>query len=226
MANVITNKVFIITGANRGLGEALVSELIKEPSNLIISISRSQTNNQATYEGSRFHFLETNLSEPSIHKKLNVLTQLIDRQAIYFLNNASIIEPITKIENVKDQDIEHTLAVNIVAASSLVKFILKHFKNNSITCINISSGAAHSAIRNWSLYCSSKAFMDMFFKVAQTEYPEYRFHSIDPGVMDTGMQKSIRESDFPDIANFQALKKDGKLKSARTAALEILKSIL
>lgn len=225
MADAPIKKVFIVTGANRGLGEAFVNELLQEPSNFIISISRRQTGDQALYDNSRYHFLEADLADSNIDSKLRVLKSLIDKQAIYFINNASIIEPITKIENLKDEDIERTLVVNISATTIMVKYIINHFKNNSLSFVNISSGAAHRAISNWSLYCSSKAFMDMFFKVAQAEYPEYHFYSIDPGVMDTGMQKSIRKSDFPDVSNFLDLEKDGKLKSAATVASEILKII-
>ncbi|MFX0556536.1 SDR family NAD(P)-dependent oxidoreductase [Maribacter sp. CXY002] len=226
MANSTTKKVFIITGANRGLGQAFVEELIKEPSNYIISISRSRTKDQALYDSSRFHLLEIDLSEENLDSKLSVLKNLIDRQEVYFINNASIILPIVKIENLTYEDIERTLAVNITAATLIVKFIIRHFKTNAHSFVNISSGAAHRAISNWSLYCSSKAFMDIFFKAAQVEYPNYRFYSIDPGVIDTAMQESIRDSDFPEVTNFQNLKKDGKLKSAATAASEILKTIL
>ena len=65
----------------------------------------------------------------------------------------------------------------------------------------------------------------MFFNVAESEYKQHRFFNIDPGVMDTNMQKSIRNSDFPDVADFQNLEKEGKLKSTKAVALEILNTI-
>jgi benzil reductase ((S)-benzoin forming) len=65
----------------------------------------------------------------------------------------------------------------------------------------------------------------MFFKVAESEYQQHLFFNIDPGVMDTNMQKSLRESDFPDVENFKNLQKDGKLKLPKDVALEIVKTI-
>jgi benzil reductase ((S)-benzoin forming) len=120
---------------------------------------------------------------------------------------------------------DKTLAVNVKSTMLITQYLLKNFSSNAIKFVNISSGAANSPIRNWSLYCSSKAFIQMFFKVAESEYQQHRFFNIDPGVMDTNMQKSLRGSDFPDAQNFKDLKKQGKLKSPEEVALEILKTI-
>jgi benzil reductase ((S)-benzoin forming) len=49
-------KVFIITGANRGLGEALVDLLIEGEDNFIISISRRLSEAQRNYSKEKFHF--------------------------------------------------------------------------------------------------------------------------------------------------------------------------
>ncbi len=103
--------------------------------------------------------------------------------------------------------------------------MLKNCHEHKMSFVNISSGAANRAISNWSLYCSSKAFIQMFFNVAESEYKQHRFFNIDPGVMDTNMQKSLRESYFPDVQLFKNLKKEGKLKLPLTVAQEILKMI-
>jgi benzil reductase ((S)-benzoin forming) len=102
---------------------------------------------------------------------------------------------------------------------------LKNFKDNQLTLVNISSGAANRPINNWSLYCSTKAFNQMFFNVAESENEQHRFFNINPGVLDTGMQESIRESDFPDAEKFKELQKEGQLKSPFDVAKEILETI-
>ena len=66
----------------------------------------------------------------------------------------------------------------------------------------------------------------MFYEVAKSEYEEHRFFNIDPGVIDTNMQKSIRNSDFPDVSNFKDLQEEGKLKSPNHVASEILNTVL
>ena len=65
----------------------------------------------------------------------------------------------------------------------------------------------------------------MFFNTAESEYKQHRFFNIDPGVIDTGMQKSLRANDFPDLEKFKELQKEGQLRAAIDVAEEILKTI-
>jgi benzil reductase ((S)-benzoin forming) len=218
-------KTVVITGANRGLGKAFVDALMKEEDCFVISISRSMSAAQKEYPSKRFFFLQIDLSENTIGEKMEVLKDIIGNEAIYFINNASIIEPIAKIAELQEAAIDKTISVNIKSSIVLTQYFLKNFNTNALTFVNISSGAANSAIRNWSLYCLSKASIQMFFKVAESEYKQHRFFNIDPGVMDTGMQKSVRESDFPDLENFKELEKEGQLKAPTMVAKDILKTI-
>jgi benzil reductase ((S)-benzoin forming) len=149
---------------------------------------------------------------------------LIGNEAICFINNASIIEPIVKVEDLDESAIDRTISVNVKSTMVITKYLLKNYNENPLTFVNISSGAANRAISNWSLYCASKACIQMFFHVAESEYKQHRFFSIDPGVMDTNMQNSLRNSDFPDVENFKDLQKDGQLKSPIDVAKDILKT--
>lgn len=219
-------KVFIITGANRGLGKALVDHLIKNEQNFIISISRSLSEDQKSLPKENFYFLQADLSKKTLSNKIIILKELINKQDIYFINNASIIEPITKIEFLDDGDIDNILSVNIKSTMLITKYLLSYFKHNKLSFVNISSGAAKRPINSWSLYCSSKAFIEMFFNVAKKENEQHRFFTIDPGVMDTNMQKNIRETNFPNVSSFRNLEKEGNLKSTEDVALEIINSVL
>ena len=218
-------KIVVITGANRGLGKAFVDVLIKDEDCFVISISRSLSEEQKVYSSKNFQFIKLDLSDNNVGKKINVLKDLIGDEPVYFINNACIIEPIVKIENLEEMAMDKTISVNIKSPMLITKFLLGNFNTNRLTFVNISSGAANHAISNWSLYCSSKAFIQMFFGVAESEYKQHYFFNIDPGVMDTNMQKSLRDSDFPDVENFKDLQKEGKLKSPIDVAEDILKTI-
>jgi benzil reductase ((S)-benzoin forming) len=218
-------KVFIITGANRGLGEALVDLLIEGEDNFIISISRRLSEAQRNYSKEKFHLLKMDLSSNSISERLREINRFISGNEICFITNASIIDPIAKIEDLDDEAIDTIIGVNVKATVQVTKYILRNFKENKLSFVNISSGAANRAINNWSLYCSTKAFVKMFFNVAEKEYEQHSFFNIDPGLIDTGMQKNIRDSDSPDVSDFQRLKKEGKLQSARDVAKEIIHTI-
>lgn len=218
-------KTIIVTGANRGLGEAFVDVLMEDPDCFIISISRRLSEAQKSYSLERFYFLEVDLSTKHVGEKITPLKTRIGREPVYFINNASIIEPVVKIEDLGEAAMDKTLAVNVKSTMLITQYLLGNFAGNPLTFVNISSGAANRPIGHWSLYCSSKAFIQMFFQVAEREYGQHRFFNIDPGVMDTGMQQHLRESDFPDVENFKALETKGQLKSPMDVAREILKTI-
>ena len=219
-------KVFIITGANRGLGKAFADLLIKNEDHFVISISRNVSDKQKNETPANFYFLEADLADNSIGEKIIVLKDLVGNQDVYFINNASVIEPITKIEYLNEDDMDKAISVNIKSTMLISQYLLRHFNDNKLSFVNISSGAADRPISNWSLYCSSKAFIKMFFNVAESEYKQHHFFNIDPGVMDTNMQKSIRNIDFPDVQEFRYLKEEEKLRLPKDVALEILNTVL
>jgi benzil reductase ((S)-benzoin forming) len=219
-------KIFIISGANRGLGKAFTDVLLKNEDYFIVSISRRMSKEQKKYSLRDFYFLEVDLSKNDVKEKITALKDIINDEDIYFLNNASIINPITKIENLNEEEIDKTISVNIKSTILITKYLLKNFNANTLTFVNISSGASERAISNWSLYCSSKAYIKMFFNVAKSEYLQHQFFNFNPGVMDTNMQKSIRKSDFPDVSNFKELQEKGNLKSPIDVAKEILNAIV
>jgi benzil reductase ((S)-benzoin forming) len=169
--------------------------------------------------------VKVDLSNNSIADKLRDIKRLISGNEICFINNAGIVDPISKIEDLDNDAIDNIIAVNVKSAVLITKYILGNFNENKLSFVNISSGAANRAINNWSLYCSTKAFVKMFFNVAEKEYPEHSFFNIDPGVIDTDMQKNIRDSDFPDVSDFQRLEKEGKLQSAKDVAKEIINTV-
>jgi benzil reductase ((S)-benzoin forming) len=218
-------RTVIISGANRGLGKGFVDNLINDKDIFIISLSRRLSSEQKNYSKKQFHFLEIDLNEDDISEKLNTLNEIIGREPLYFINNASIIEPISNIENLDKDAIDRILSVNVKSSVLIFTYLLKHFSKNKLTFVNISSGAAERPIKNWGLYCSTKAFMQMFLEVAQEEYHQHNFYNINPGVLDTGMQETLRNSDFPDVENFRQLEQENQLKSPLDVSNDILKTI-
>tara|TARA_B100000780_G_C21067273_1_gene429250 strand:+ start:642 stop:1319 length:678 start_codon:yes stop_codon:yes gene_type:complete len=218
-------KTVIITGTNRGLGKSFVDFLIKDEDCFVISLSRSLSEEQKAYSSRQFCFVEVDLADVTIIDKIAVLKDLIGEEPIYFINNASIIDPIVKIEDLDEAAIDITISVNIKSTVLMTKYLLENFSINPLIFVNISSGAANRAIGNWSLYCSSKAFIQMFFNTAKIEYKQHRFFNIDPGAMDTEMQKSLRATDFPESVKFKELQQQGQLKEPIAAVEEILNAI-
>lgn len=215
-------KTFIITGANRGLGESLTTKIMSVEEYQVISISRRLSKEQESYNKEKFSFVNIDLSNNIDYKVLGELEFIVKSDEIVFINNASLINPISKTGTFNQNQIDEIISVNIKSSIVICNFILDRFKEKKISMINISSGAANFPISSWSLYCTSKAAMHMFFEVMIVEHPECNFHSIDPGVMNTNMQSYIRESEFDKVDDFIEFKNKNILKTPDEVAKTIL----
>ena len=222
------NKIIIITGANRGLGKALVDLALKDENAQIISLSRSLHEQHEGISDAKLLFIKTDLSEPFSNSFFeNIEKRIHPDTVLYFFNNASIILPIAKIGSFKDSEIATSIKVNLQFPVNLINSLMNQFPKNKTVLVNISSGAANNPIPFWSLYGASKAYMNLFFKVLAEENTanNFTFYTIDPGVLDTGMQEHIRESAFPKQDYFKSLKEDNKLIQPEDAALKIFNKI-
>ena len=229
-------RVFVITGISSGLGEKIVKELISNKE-MIIGIGRRLNQYQkleSQSDNNQFHFLECDLSKSSDVTNLSTrLEKLLRREysELIFINNAGIIEPINKIGQFSNNDTvyEH-INVNytspVIIINSLVSLLDENMK---LKILNISSGAAERAIEGWGLYCSTKRAIKMFLDVLNNENNNVDIKHIDPGVMNTKMQKMIRnsqEGDFPSVNQFRKYKEAGNLLNPGDVALRILEEYI
>lgn len=226
----LNDNVFIVTGANRGLGKALSDALLNKKDSIIVSISRNVTSDQLDLRNkNRFYFVNQDLSKDIDYAKLNTLIEIISKSNnIFFINNASTIKPIKFISKLADNEIEEALKVNVYSPIILIKYLLANFPENRISFVNITSGAANKSISNWSMYSASKAFINRFFEILKEENinnRKYNFISIDPGIIDTEMQLEIRSSEFPMQHIFKEAKDQNKLLSPAEAAERILNKL-
>lgn len=111
-----------------------------------------------------------------------------------------------------------SLQINVVSAIEITSAFLQTFPNGEVALI--SSGAAKRGIAGWSLYCASKAAMEGYLRALDAE--GIKTHTIDPGVIDTDMQKTIRGSDFPLVEQFRDMHRSGALKSAQDTAKQVV----
>ncbi|MBE1554336.1 SDR family NAD(P)-dependent oxidoreductase [Sporosarcina limicola] len=219
-------KIFIVTGASKGIGLELSSQL-NAKGNRVIGIARTNPRNEKDFV----------LADLSATTQLDgLITKLIDENSVNttsftLINNAGMVDPIGLIGTVKSEEIESAMAVNLTAPMILSnEFIasLKSFKGTK-RIINISSGAGRNAYEGWGAYCATKAGMDHFSRVvaleqANAEHP-VSIVSIAPGIIDTGMQEKIRASDgntFPLLDQFIDYKEKGLLSSAQETARKLI----
>ncbi|MCY8485791.1 (S)-benzoin forming benzil reductase [Bacillus atrophaeus] len=223
-------QLYIITGASKGLGEAIAQQAL-EKGHKVDALSRSES--EISHERLSQHQIDlTNLQEAE--HQFNTLLQSIqpeDFSAVTLINNAGMVTPIKRAGEASLEELQRHYDLNLTAPVLLSQMFTKRFSTfeGEKTIVNISSGAAKNPYKGWSAYCSSKAGLDMFTRTFGYEQEDERLPvkmiSFSPGVMDTDMQAVIRSSskkDFHDIERFQKLNESGNLRSPEFIAGTLL----
>ena len=194
--------VVIVTGASRGLGAAVAQFLVEYGANVVLN-GRSHNALQevaAALPPGRAAIVPGDVSEKEtavtlISAALNQFGRLDG-----LINNAGIIEPIAPIAEADMSAWAYNMAVNWLAVGQLTQLALPHLRANKGRVINVSSGAAVSAVGGWAAYCSAKAALNQFNAVLAVEEPSVTAVALRPGVVDTEMQAVIRRDGVKGMA--------------------------
>lgn len=221
-------KVVIITGGNKGIGFGLAKEFHKNGYR-VISIARSKIEKLYTVEQYQCDLSNTESIENIINEIFSNLDESSTKRLI-LINNAGDLGPVDTLENINSKSIEYTLKLNLTAPLILNSLFIKLSKGwkSKKKIINISSGAAINPYEGWSLYCSSKAGIDMMTKVLSKEQKEIKngvnIVSVYPGVVDTNMQAKARNTPkekFKSVQRFIDFYEHGELSTPKQVAEKI-----
>ena len=228
----------IVTGASKGLGAAAAKQLLADGLN-VISVSRSANDELKelanTSQGEYNHFTcdLTNSSEvETVFSEIAGRVFVGNPENIYLINNAGMVDPIETAGNLDHLKTADNVNVNLLAPMIISNIFLEKAKISSgrLVIANVSSGAGSRAIQGWSVYCSTKAGINMFTQTValelENEKSRHKVFAFSPGIMDTDMQSTIRSSSksaFQDVETFQKYKKEGMLRDADTVAGALVK---
>ena len=217
--------LLILTGHSKGLGTAILSRFLRERSMQVIAISRTSL----TWNSPALREIQVDLSDlKSLEANLPKIFPAGEFDKVFLVNNAGWIGEIKAVGKLQPGEITKAMNLNLLAPMILTDAFVKAYadlKGDKLIC-NISSGAAHKPMPGWGEYCSSKAGLSMFSKVAAEDVATQgiRVFSVAPGIVDTAMQVEIRkadQSDFPALERFRDFKNEGKLMSAENVAEKI-----
>lgn len=221
----------IITGASRGIGASLayqMSSISKQKSihfDLLLTATNEMKLSQvvdqcASHNHCKVSKIVGDITESSVINSIVKFVQSEWNGAVdVLIHNAGIIDPIKKIADMSDQDLEtfeRNVNVNFTSVVKLTNKLLTFLRATKGNVLFISTGAATGPIDGWSAYCSSKAALLMFANCLATEEKDngIRVLSVRPGVVATDMQKRIRETGKGNMNSydyFKELHETGKL---------------
>ncbi|RQS67658.1 short chain dehydrogenase [Burkholderia sp. Bp8963] len=220
----------IVTGHTRGLGAALAALLLQRGI-AVLGLSRSRHPSLGTQAGDRFAEVELDLSDPArVEAWLagDALRRFVDgASTVLLFNNAGTVEPIGPLDAQDPAAIARAVSLNVATPLMLSAALAKAAADTAERrVLHVSSGAARNAYAGWSIYCATKAALDHHARaVALDATRGLRICSVAPGVVDTGMQATIRSTstdNFPLRDKFDQLKASGALATPDAAARQLI----
>lgn len=182
--------VMIITGGTGGIGKAIL-EKFKENKWTLVNISRRKANIPQVIN---LNFdLSSNEWEIPLKKELKTL--LKKKERISLVHNAAMLLK-DNIENIKHQDFQKVLQLNVLAPSLLSKILIPSMKKNS-SIIYIGSTLSTKAVSNSHSYVVSKHALVGTMRATCQDLFGKGIHSVCvcPGFTDTKMLRTHLSND-------------------------------
>lgn len=235
--NTDTTHLFILTGASRGMGQAMAHQLLR-PGHTLVCVSRgtdASLAEAAAKTGTALSQWPMDLADGA--GAATRLAQWLGEQhtaafaSVSLINNAALMPPPVPLRDALAADTIAALRVGLEAPLLLTSAFLSATRAWQMPrkVLNISSGLGRRAMASQSAYCTLKAGMDMFTRCAALDEAGQpngaQLCALAPGVIDTGMQQQLRGADaaaFPDIGRFAGLHASGSLTSPADAARAVL----
>lgn len=216
----------LVTGGSRGLGKSLCARC-RAAGAEVVEFSRS-----APYPFSTALDLSRPETVPeAVAPRLRELAAK-GWSSLTVVHNAGILDPIGPTWKKRPAALAANLNANLTGPVLFLAQVFEAFRELEArkVLVNISSGAALKGYPGWSLYCAAKAGMENHVRTLAAEQQGAAFPwlclNVDPDVMDTEMQATIRgssEVDFPAVGYFIQRKETGKLRAPSDVAEVVLR---
>ena len=197
----LEGKVALVTGASRGIGLATVRELSAQGATVVLA-ARSQDLIERYAEDLRSAGREASakVCDVAAFEQVDAMLKQTCQEfggLDILVNNAGVIDPIARLSE-SDPDVWGTaIDVNVKGVYHGLRAAIPIMETTGGgVIINISSGAANSALEGWSHYCSSKAAAKKLTECAHEEVGNrgIRVVGLSPGTVATEMMGKIKSS--------------------------------
>ncbi|HEX3789790.1 MAG TPA: SDR family oxidoreductase [Pseudonocardiaceae bacterium] len=193
--------VAIITGASRGLGEAVATGLAGAGWQLVVDGRDADALTEAaTRIGGRVRTVVGDVTDPG-HRAalLAAATELGGPDLL--VNNAGILGPSPQpaLADYPLAVLREVYEVNLLAPLALVQLALPTLRERGGSVVNVTSDAAVEPYEGWGGYGSAKAAVEQLSRILAAEEPTVRVWAVDPGDLRTRMhQQAFPGEDISD----------------------------
>ncbi len=191
----LSGKTILVTGAVRGIGAVLASVLAEKGAEVFAGIigdpdkeSRELLKNTTVIPLDVTRQSDVDQAIRQISKQAGRLDALV--------NNAGVINPIGRLENLDSDGLLPAFEVNVVGLHRMAVAALPLLRESKGVIVNAGTGAATTPMEGWTAYCCSKAAARMMTRMLALELAGSEVQSFFIGIppTDTSMQHEIRSA--------------------------------
>ena len=197
----LEGKAAVVTGASRGIGAATARELARQGAAVVLAARSADAIERVAAEirvsGARAEAVACDVSR--YEHVAAAVGRCIDRfgRLDILVNNAGVIEPIVHLAGSDPEQWDRVVDINLKGVYHGMRAALPEMMaRGSGVIVNISSGAATSALEGWSHYCATKAAVLSLTRCGHEEChgKGVRVVGLSPGTVATQMQVAIKAS--------------------------------
>ncbi|MDX2004053.1 MAG: SDR family oxidoreductase [Meiothermus sp.] len=195
----LRGKTFIVTGASRGLGEALAKELGRAGANLVIG-----ARNKAALEFVQAEVRELGVGCEAVagsSASAEVAEGLVKAAVVLggfagFVHNAGIVHPGPLVFELAEAAYHEVVESNLTGGYQLARFAYPQLmRQGEGVAVFVGSGLAEHHLPGTGLHGAAKAAEEYLARQLALEAPEITCWVYRPGLVETEMQRQLREAE-------------------------------